>query len=63
MDRAEIVEIDGDCETPAGTYSKSMRIKEGTALNPFEVEYKFYAPNIGIIGDEDLRVTYFGFVK
>ena len=63
MDRAEIVELDGVCETPAGTFSKCMRIKEGTALNPFEVEYKFYAPNIGMIGEEDLRVTKYGFVK
>lgn len=63
MDRAEIVKLDEVCKTPAGTFSKCMRIKEGTALNPFEVEFKLYAPNIGLIGDEDLRVTKYGFVK
>ena len=63
MDRAEIVELEGVCETPAGAFAKCMRIKEGTALNPLEVEYKFYAPNIGLIGEDDLRVTKYGFVK
>ena len=63
MDRAEIVELDGDCKTPAGTFAKCMRTKEGTALNPLEAEYKIYAPDIGIIGDEDLRVTKYGFAK
>ncbi len=63
MDRAEIVELDSVCRSPAGTFPKCLRTKEGTALNPFEAEYKLYAPNIGIIGDEDLRVTKYGFVK
>ncbi len=63
MDRAEIIRTDEVCETPAGTFKGCMRVKEGTALNPFEVEYKFYVPNIGIIGDEDLRLTKYGFVK
>ncbi len=63
MDRAEIIRTDEVCDTPVGTFKGCMRVKEGTALNPFEVEYKFYVPNIGIIGDEDLRLTKYGFVK
>ncbi len=63
MDRAEIVELDGVCNTPAGTFSKCLRVKEGTALNIFETEYKIYAPNIGLIGDADMRLTKYGFVK
>ncbi len=62
MDRAEIVRLDGVCETPAGKFSDCMRIKEGTALDPLEEEFKIYAPGIGLIGDEDLRVTSYGFV-
>lgn len=62
MDRAEIVKLDGVCETPAGKFSNCMRIKEGTALDPSEEEFKIYAPGIGLIGDEDLRVTKYGFV-
>ncbi len=63
MDRAEIIKLDEVCETPAGTFKNCLRIKEGTALNPFEVEYKFYAPNIGLIGDADLKVKKYGFLE
>ena len=63
MDRAEIVSLDETCKTPAGTYSKCLKIKEGTALNIFEREHKYYAPGIGLIGDEELRLTKHGFVK
>ena len=63
MDRAEIVELDAVCNTPAGTFSKCLRVKEGTALNIFETEYKIYAPNIGLIGDADVRLTKHGFVN
>ncbi len=63
MDRAEVVKLDGVCKTPAGTFSGCMRIKEGTALDPDEEEFKIYAPGIGLIGEEeDLRVTKYGFV-
>ncbi len=63
MDRAEIVSLDETCKTPAGTFSKCMKIKEGTALDVNETEYKYYAPEIGLIRDEDLRLIEHGFVK
>lgn len=63
MDRAEIVSLNETCKTPAGTFSDCMKVKEGTALNILETEYKYYAPDIGIIGDADLRLTKYGFVK
>jgi len=37
-----------------------LKVKEGTALNVFETEYKFYAPDIGLIKDEDLKLTKYG---
>lgn len=57
MDRAEIVSLDEVCQTPAGTFSNCLKVKEGTALNILEAEYKFYAPGIGLIQDEDLVLT------
>lgn len=63
MDRAEIVDLDGTCETPAGKFSNCMEIREGTALNIFVREYKYYAPDVGLIRDEDLQLTSFGVVK
>lgn len=63
MDRAEIISLDETCETPAGTFSKCLKVKEGTALNILETEYKYYAPGIGLIRDADIRLVGYGFVK
>jgi hypothetical protein len=63
MDRAEIVSLDDDFETPAGTFSNSLRTTEGTALNPLEREDKTYAPGIGLIQDASLLLTEYGFVS
>jgi hypothetical protein len=63
MDRAEIVSLDETCKTPAGTFSKCLKVKEGTALNIIEEEYKYYAPGIGLIQDEDLVLTKHGIVS
>jgi hypothetical protein len=63
MDRAEIVSLTDTLETPAGTFSNSLRTREGTALNPLEREYKTYAPGIGLIQDESLFLTEYGFVS
>jgi hypothetical protein len=63
MDRAEIVSLDETCKVPAGTFSKCLKIEEGTELNIFENEYKYYAPGIGLIHDEDLVLTKHGFVN
>lgn len=60
MDRAEIVSLDETCETPAGTFTGCMKVKESTALNILEVEYKYYAPDIGLIQDEDLLLISHG---
>jgi hypothetical protein len=63
MDRAEIVSLDETFSTPAGEFSNSLKTKEGTALNLLEVEYKTYAPGIGLIQDEKLLLTQHGFVN
>lgn len=60
LDRAEIVSLDETCETPAGIFAQCMKVKEGTALNLIETEYKYYAPDIGLIQDEDLLLIKFG---
>jgi hypothetical protein len=63
MDRAEIVSLDETCETPAGTFTNCLKVKEGSAIETFAKEYKYYAPGIGLIGDEDLRLIKHGFIK
>lgn len=57
MDRAEIVETDGVCDTPAGRFERCLKVKEGSALEPWVTEYKYHAPGVGLIRDEDLRLV------
>jgi hypothetical protein len=63
MDRAEVVSLDDGLKTPAGKFSKCLKTKESTPLNPSEKEFKIYAPGIGLIQDEDLLLTKHGFIE
>ena len=63
MDRAEIVSLDETCKTPAGTFSGCMKVKDGSAIELFAKEYKYYAPGIGLVRDEDVRLIRHGFIK
>ena len=63
LDRAEIISLDETCETPAGTVASCLKVKEGTALDVYESEYKYYAPDIGLIREEDLLLTKYGAVS
>ena len=63
MDRAEIVKLDETCKTPAGTFSKCMKVKEGSAIELAATEYKYHAPGIGLVRDEELRLIKYGFIK
>ena len=60
MDRAEIVSVNETCKTPAGTFTKCLKIEEGSALNLLESDIKYHAPGIGLIQDEDLVLTKYG---
>ncbi len=63
MDRAEIVSLTEKCKTPAGTFSRCMKVKEGSAIDMTASEYKFYAPAIGLVRDESLRLIKYGFIN
>ena len=63
MDRAEIVGLNETCKTPAGTFSKCLKVLEGSAIELLAKEYKYHAPGIGLIRDEDLQLVKYGFVK
>jgi hypothetical protein len=63
MDRAEILSLDETCKTPAGTFPKCMKVKEGSAIEIAATEYKYYAPAIGFVGDESLRLVKYGFIN
>jgi hypothetical protein len=62
MDRAEVVSLKETLKTPAGTFDKCLKIREGSALKPHEKGFKIYAPGIGLIHDADLRLKEYGFI-
>ena len=63
MDRAEVINLNETLKTPAGTFDKCLKTQEGSSLKPKEKEFKIYAPGIGLIQDEDLLLTKYGFIK
>ncbi len=62
MDRAEVIKLDEAIDTPASSFSNCLLTKESTAINPFEREFKTYAPGIGLVQDEKLLLTKHGFI-
>jgi hypothetical protein len=56
-DRAEIMSVNDTLDTPAGTFSKVLKAEEINPLKPGEKEFKFYAPGIGLIQDEALKLV------
>jgi hypothetical protein len=59
-DRAEIVGLDKVIDTPAGKFEKVLETEETNALNPDEKESKFYAPGVGLIQEETLKLVRYG---
>ena len=62
MDRAEVVSLNEDLETPAGAFTDLLRTQETTPINHKEKEYKTYAPDMGLIQDEHLLPKSYGFI-
>jgi len=60
MDRAEIVSLDETCLTPAGSFSNCMKIRETSPLDPTLLEYKWYAPGIGLAANDTVRLVKYG---
>jgi hypothetical protein len=61
MDQARIVTLDTTLETPAGKFENCLVVEETTSLEPDALEYKIYAPGIGLIKDENLLLTKYGY--
>ena len=56
-DRAEIVSVNDTLDTPAGTFKQVLKTEETNPLKPGEKENKFYAPGIGLIQDEAIKLV------
>jgi len=57
MDRAEIISMSQVIQTPAGRFENCLETAETTPLEPNALEFKFYAPGIGLIKDGTLELT------
>jgi hypothetical protein len=60
MDRAEILGIGETLKTPAGTFTDVLRTQETTPLEPLAREAKYYAKDVGLIQDGDLKLVRVG---
>lgn len=60
MDRAEILSLDEKVKTPAGVFSGSLKIKETTPLERSTKDFKWYAPNIGLVQSNTLKLIEYG---
>jgi len=63
MDRAETVNMGTTIQTPAGVFTDTLITQETTALEPDELELKYYAAGIGLLQEEDLKLVRYGFVQ
>jgi hypothetical protein len=63
MDRAEIISMTETMKTPAGNFIDCLKTEETNAIKPKEKEYKVYAPGIGLLKDEELLLTKYGYLK
>ena len=60
MDRAQIVSVNDTLKVPAGDFKRVLRVEETTPLERGEREYKRYAPGVGLLQDESLRLVSYG---
>ena len=60
MDRAQIVSLTDERRTPAGNFTNVLKIAETNPLEGHSLEYKYYAPDIGLLQDGQLKLVKYG---
>lgn len=61
LDRAQIKSISETAATPAGTFSDCLKTKETSGIEKNAKEFKLMCPGIGVVQDETLMLTSYGF--
>lgn len=62
MDRALVISISETYDTPAGAFEDCLVTEESSPLEPAITESKTYAPGIGLIQDQNLVLSNYGYV-
>ena len=56
LNRGEVVSLNETCKTAAGTFSHCMKVRGTSGMDSKKLEYKYYAPDIGLVRSESLRL-------
>jgi len=62
MDRAENVSLSETMEVPAGKFENCLKVEESSGLESGK-GYKYYAPGVGLLKDEDFVLVSYGYEK
>lgn len=57
LDRAKILSVTETVKTPAGEFTNCLKIEETDPLELGSNEYKYYAPGIGLVQEESLKLV------
>ena len=57
MNRGEVVSLSETCKTAAGAFTHCMKVRGTSGMDAKKLEYKYYAPNIGLVRDEKLSLV------
>lgn len=63
MDKAEIISTTEVVKTTSGYFINCLKTLETNELKPKEKEYKYYAPSVGLVKEEELYLAKHGFIK
>jgi hypothetical protein len=61
MDRARVVSISETFSTVIGEFENCLLTQESSRINPAAIEYKTYCPGIGLVQDQSLVLTSYGY--
>jgi hypothetical protein len=67
MDRAEVISISETVKVPAGEFKNCLKTEESSTIKWLGLitpkEYKIYAPGIGLVQDQGMKLISYGYVK
>ncbi len=63
MDRAEVISTSETLKTPAGELKNCLVTEESSKIKPTPKEYKTYAPGIGLVQDESMKLTSYRYIQ
>jgi hypothetical protein len=63
LDRAWILSMTEQVQTPAGDFNNVTKIREDNPVEQNSIEYKFHAPGVGMVQDDQLKLVKYGFTS